>query len=176
MLELGPLHGHVGQLHLRRVELRLGLGHVGFRGGPAFEARDGETQRLREGLHRLLEELFLPVGRSQLEIVDGHFGPETEARGLEVGRGGLASWPPCAGSRSWLRRTRTGRSSRCPRGARWSAHRGRSRHRRGRVPSTEAAPGPDRPSPGAACRHTDKEWKRRARSRAGCAGSSGRRR
>ena len=88
MLELGPLHGDVGGLGPRGVELRLGLGDVGPRRRPALEARRGELQRRLERGHRLVQELLLRVHGAELEVVDRQLGVEAEASGLEIGRGG----------------------------------------------------------------------------------------
>ncbi len=90
---LRPGHRDVGGLGPRGVELGLGLGDVGLRGRAALVAVRREPQRRLEGVHCLVEELLLRVGRAQLEIVQGQLRLQAQARRLEVGGGRLRLAP-----------------------------------------------------------------------------------
>jgi hypothetical protein len=50
VFELRPLHGEIGGLDTRGLELRLGLCHIGLRSSPAFEAVHRELQGIGVGL------------------------------------------------------------------------------------------------------------------------------
>ena len=89
MFKLRSLHGDVGVLHARRVQLGLRLRNVGLGGHASFEAIYRELQVIGVGFDRVVEKLFLSVGAAQFEIVQGKFRLEAELGGLIVGGGRL---------------------------------------------------------------------------------------
>ena len=101
MLVLGPLHADIGVLHLRRFELRLSLCHIGFRRRASLIPVLGEPQCRGVASHRVVQNLFLRISASELEVVERQFRLETELRCLEIcgTRLGILTRgvnPPCA--------------------------------------------------------------------------------
>ena len=85
MFVLSALHSNIGILRLCRVELGLGLCHIGFWRRTSLKAILGEPQSFRVGLHRIVQKLFLRVRASELEVIERQFSLETEFRCLQVG-------------------------------------------------------------------------------------------
>jgi hypothetical protein len=89
MFVLRPHHADVGVLHPRRVELRLRLRHIRHRREAALQAVPGHAQRIGVRLHGVVQQALLRVGAAHFDVVEGQLRVQAEARGFEVGGGGL---------------------------------------------------------------------------------------
>ena len=96
MFQLRALDAQVGGLRQRGVQLRLGLRHVLVGGDAGFVEHAGQIQRILVGARRGVQELFLRVRRTQLEIIHRQFALDAQAHVFQVGQAGLrlpAHWP-----------------------------------------------------------------------------------
>src|SRR5438034_8941284 len=89
MLELRPLHGDIGGLHLRRLQLSPCLCHIRLRRSAAFESPGRKLQGFVEGFNRVVEKTLLGIGAAQLEIIEGQLRLKTQPGGLQVGSASL---------------------------------------------------------------------------------------
>ena len=85
----GALNVDIGGLHLRRLELRARLGHVGERRRAAVVAVLSKLQGALKGLDRVVEKLALGIGRTQIEVIDRQLGMQRKPRRFKVGSRGL---------------------------------------------------------------------------------------
>ena len=69
MFKLRALHGDVRLLDARGIELSLRLRDIGFWRGASFEAVDRELKGVGIGLHRVIQELLLRIGKSCLQLI-----------------------------------------------------------------------------------------------------------
>src|SRR5579862_6782432 len=89
MFVLRAEYAEVGVLRFGGVELGFGLGDGFLIVDASFEKGFGQVERVLIGLDGFVEQLFLRVLRTEIEIVDGDFGLRGETDVLQIGGGSL---------------------------------------------------------------------------------------
>ena len=93
MLVLRALHLDVGALNAGLIELRPGLRQVRLRRCAALIAVAGKLHCTFVGLHRVVEQLLLRIGRAQSKVVQCKLSVQAEASVFQVGIAGLSLLP-----------------------------------------------------------------------------------